>query len=76
MKDDIVVCFYCGEVMNAPTKEQIKMFGKPKCCSELMLKIKASNVNRIIKSIDKLKINLEKELLKGFGCDQYLDMKI
>jgi hypothetical protein len=72
MGDFIRVCLLCGETMNDPTKEQIKMFGKPKCCDTEMVKLPMKNIHAVIKAMAVLKTNLEKELVKGFGCEQYV----
>lgn len=69
------MCLACGELMNDPTPEQIKKFGSPECCGMEMVSVNVSNLHAILKGLDKLKIALEKELIKGFGCDQYLDKK-
>jgi chemotaxis receptor (MCP) glutamine deamidase CheD len=61
--------------MNDPTPAQIKMFGKPKCCEdEEMIKIPSKNLHAVIKALAQLKVNLEKELVEGFNCAQYLEV--
>lgn len=74
MNEYLRICLYCAQNMNDPTEAQIKVFGIPRCCNdEEMVRIKTSNIHSIIKSLDKLKIIFEKELLRGTGCEQFLD---
>ena len=47
------------------TKEQIKLFGKPRCCEYDMLKIDDFKLHTIVRAVEKLKSNLEKEILKN-----------
>lgn len=47
------------------TKEQIKIFGKPSCCEKDMLKVDETKLHTVVRAIDVLKSNLEKEILKG-----------
>jgi hypothetical protein len=75
MDDFIRVCFLCGGVMNDLTPLQIKMFGKPNCCENEMVKMPTKNLHAVIKALDQLKVNLEKELVKDFGCDKYLKVE-
>jgi hypothetical protein len=63
--DPCYICIYCGEFIEGMTPEQIKMFGKPQCCGLNMLVIERERIHIIVKSMDKLKANLEKELLRG-----------
>lgn len=65
MLDGIVVCFYCGDVMEAPTKEQIKIFGKPSCCGYDMVLMEREKIHTVVRTLDKLKKNLEDQILKG-----------
>lgn len=58
------ICIYCGEVMEGLTPEQKKIFGKPTCCNYEMLVIDKSKIHTIVRSIEVLKSNLEKEILK------------
>ena len=74
-KSYIRACLLCGEIMNDPTPAQVKIFGKPKCCSIQMAKLPSSNIRAVIKALDRLKVNLEKELVKDFKCDQYLKVE-
>jgi hypothetical protein len=62
----------CGSIMNDPTPAQVKVFGKPKCCNLEMARLPTKNIHAVIKALDVLKVNLEKELVKDFGCDKYL----
>lgn len=75
MDDYLFACLLCGETMPKLTLAQVKIFGKPKCCDELMTKVPINNLHAVIKALDRLKINLEKELIKDFGCDQYLKVE-
>lgn len=75
MEDVRRICLACGEIMNDPTDDQIKRFGRPECCGMEMVAVNISNIHAILKGIDKLKTALEKELIKGFGVEQYLDKK-
>jgi hypothetical protein len=61
----MLICPYCGDIMEDITKEKIKMFGKPKCCDYNMLKIDDSKIYTVVRAIDTLKSNLEKEILRG-----------
>lgn len=72
MNDYLLCCMLCGATMNDLTPAQIKVFGKPKCCSEAMVRVPTKNLHAVIKALDQLKVNLEKELIRGFGCEQYL----
>ena len=63
--DGVMICIYCGDVMEALTKEQIKIFGKLICCDFDMLKIDGNKIHSIVNSMNALKSNLEKEILKG-----------
>lgn len=65
IKDPTLICVYCGEMMKSLTKEQIKIFGKPSCCGFDMLVIDKSKIYSIIKGLDVLKNNLEKDSLNG-----------
>lgn len=65
MIDGISIRFYCGDVMDTPTKEQIKMFGKPTCCGYGMVPMDREKIFAVVKSLDKLKKNLEEQILKG-----------
>jgi hypothetical protein len=65
MIDPIAICIYCSDIMEAPTKEQIKIFGKPSCCGYDMLYIEREKIHTIVRSLDKLKKNLEDQILKG-----------
>jgi hypothetical protein len=72
MNDTLSICPYCGETMNTLTEAQVKIFGSQNCCDEPMLRIKTKNLHAVIKSLDKLRVAFEKELVKDFGCDQYV----
>jgi hypothetical protein len=63
--DKIAACPYCGDVMEYPTEEQIKIFGEPICCGFGMLAIEREKIHGVVRSMDILKKNLETELLKG-----------
>lgn len=69
MVDPLVICVYCGEVMNALTPQQEKMFGKPVCCGYDMLRIEREKIHAVVRAADKLKENLEAEVLKGVYDD-------
>jgi len=71
--DPILCCFYCGEILPNLTEKQIKTFGKPECCGEFMMPIDRNKIHCILKAFNKIKINLEKELVSGFGCEQYVE---
>lgn len=61
--DPLMVCMYCGCTMENPTKERIKLFGKPTCCGYNMVKIDRNEILVVVKAIEVLKANLEKEIL-------------
>jgi hypothetical protein len=65
MLDPIIICIYCGDVMEAPNEKQIEVFGKPTCCDFDMLKIEREKMHTIMRSLDTLKKNIEEEVLKG-----------
>jgi hypothetical protein len=69
MKDSILACPYCGDIMEQLTKEQRKVFGKPTCCDNEMLTIDRARVYEMIKGLDTLKSNLERETIKDFLDD-------
>lgn len=69
----MLVCLFCGDTRNSMTKEQIKRFGEPTCCESRMIEIDETKAHAIIKGLDKVKVALEKEILRGSGCEQYLD---
>jgi hypothetical protein len=74
--DFLRACMLCGEVQNDPTPAQVKMFGRPVCCADQeMILIPTKNLHAVIKALAQLKVNLEKELVKDFGCDQYLKVE-
>jgi hypothetical protein len=64
MLDAVRVCLYCGEVMEAPNKEQIKIFGKPICCGYEMVLVERNKILTVTRSLDKLKANLEKQIIQ------------
>ena len=64
--DGVAICIYCGFFLDTyPNEKQMKIFGKPRCCDYDMLKIERNKLHTIVRAIDKLKGNLESELLKG-----------
>jgi hypothetical protein len=63
--DGLMICVYCGDTMDALTDEQIKIFGKPSCCDYDMLTIEREKIHTIVRNLDNLKANLEKEVLEG-----------
>lgn len=63
--DPLLICVYCGDTMDGMTPEQIKIFGEPSCCEHNMLKIERERIHAIVRSVDKLRANLEKEILEG-----------
>ncbi len=65
MIDKICVCLYCGSTQEALTKEQIKIFGKPRCCEYDMVHLDRDKMLIVVKALDKLKKNIEEEILKG-----------
>jgi len=65
MLDPIVICIYCGDVMEAPNERQREIFGIPTCCEFEMLSIEREKMHTIVRSIDNLRTNLEAEILKG-----------
>lgn len=65
MVDGFLICIYCGDTMDAPTPQQEKIFGKATCCGYNMLKIERDKMHTIVRAMDKLRSNLESELLKG-----------
>jgi hypothetical protein len=76
MTDYIRACLLCGSTMNDLTPAQVKMFGKPKCCEDVeMVLLPTKNLHTVIKALAQLKINLEKELVEGFNCGQYLEVE-
>ena len=58
------VCLYCGELLELE-EAGVKLLGKPKCCQHLMAEIDMNKVHTIVSGLDKLKTNLEKEILRG-----------
>jgi len=65
MLDPVVICIYCGDVMEAPNERQIEMFGKPICCGFDMLHVEREKMHTVVRSLDNLRQNLEAEILKG-----------
>lgn len=65
MLDPILICIYCGDLMDAPNEKQIEIFGKPTCCDFDMLRIEREKMHTIMRSLDTLKANIEAEVLKG-----------
>lgn len=65
MIDPVFVCLYCGEIIPFLTKEQIKVFKKPKCCEYDMVPLDRDKMLIVVKALDKLKKNIEEEILKG-----------
>lgn len=64
MIDPVLICVYCGDLMDAPTEKQIDVFGFPECCDYKMLQIERNNLHRVHKGIENLKANIEHELVK------------
>jgi len=65
MLDPVMMCIYCGDVMEAPSEKQIEIFGRPTCCEFDMLVVEREKIHTIVRSLDNLRKNLETELLKG-----------
>jgi hypothetical protein len=65
MIDRIFCCVYCGSVQEDLTKEQMKIFGRPNCCDYDMVPLDRNKMLVIVKALDKLKKNIEEEILKG-----------
>ena len=65
MRDWIVFCVYCGDIMNCPDERQQEIFGWPKCCEHDMIKADKTKIYSIIKALDILKKKLENEIIKG-----------
>ena len=65
MLDPILICLYCGDLMDGLTEKQIEIFGKPTCCEFDMLTIERERMHTIMRSLDTLRKNIENEVLKG-----------
>jgi len=67
MIDPVLICIYCGDLMNKPTDNQIKVFGSSalECCGYDMLTIDRNNLHDISKGIDKLKESVNEEIIRG-----------
>lgn len=66
--DLIYVCLYCGEINEPPNEQMAALFGMtsgPRCCEFKMAKAERNNLYDMIKGVEKLKANLENEILKG-----------
>ena len=63
--DKLMICFYCGSTTKGLTKDQIKIFGKPTCCEYPMVEMDKCKIHIVVKSLEKLKKNLEEEILQG-----------
>lgn len=65
--DPIYICPYCGEVNEPPNEEMATLFGlsEPRCCDYNMLKVERNHLFDMVKGVEKLKENLESEILKG-----------
>jgi hypothetical protein len=64
MIDQIAICLICGDVMDAPTKEIQRRFGKAKCCENEMVLMDNNKLLHIVRSINTLKKNLETRILE------------
>lgn len=65
MIDPVLICVYCGDLMDYPSEEWIERFGLPPCCEQDMLQVERNSMFKIIKALDKLKEALEAEILRG-----------
>jgi len=64
MIDPILICMYCGDLMDYPSEEMIERFGIPPCCDNDMLCIEKNNLHALLKGIEALKANIENEIIK------------
>lgn len=64
MIDPVLICIYCGDIMDAPTEKQIAIFGQPECCEMKMLEIERNNLHKVLKGVESLKKNIEHEIVK------------
>ena len=76
MNDPFNVCLYCGSTQEPLTEAQERIFGKSECCGELMHQVDRNRIHELLKGLDALKTTFERELVKGFGCEQYLGKEI
>ena len=65
--DLVYVCMYCGDLMEKPSEKMLTLFGEGalNCCELPMVKVERNKIYQVVKAVDKLKENLEKEILKG-----------
>lgn len=65
--DPIYICLYCGDIMNRPNDRMMELFGEKAlvCCSLPMIKADRDKIYTIVLAIDKLKENLEGQILSG-----------
>lgn len=63
--DPIYLCMYCGSIMEQPNEKMMAIFGHPSCCETKMVVAERDKIFDIVKALDKMKENLEQEILKG-----------
>ena len=69
MVDPILVCIYCGDLMDYPTENQLRIFGgnMPDCCGLKMLTVERNKLWEIAKGMENLKKKIEEEMLRGIA---------
>ena len=63
----LMACLYCGDTMPKPTKETLKKLKTKtlECCDHLMAEIDMNEMYKVVKALDKLKVSIEEEMIKG-----------
>lgn len=67
MIDPVMICIYCGELMESLTEKQMKVFGHPNCCDLKMLVVERNKLFQIVKGLEVLKAKMEAEIVKGIA---------
>ena len=65
MLDPVLICMYCGDLMDHPGERAIEVFGTPQCCEFDMLMVERDKLYRIHEGLDELKKKIEEEMIKG-----------
>ena len=68
MIDPLLACPYCGDTMEMPSEDILERFGRAAldCCEFEMLKLDRSNLYKLLKGLDMLKVAIEHEITKDF----------
>ena len=68
-EDNILICFNCGEIRDMPSEEIVERFGDAilECCDRRMYRFERNKLYVLVKNIDQIKEQLEKQIVEDFG---------